>query len=164
MRLKEGRFQPLSANWSGHTNRLFVDSKGRLWATSTDSGLGLIEDPQSPNPQLRRYTRAQGLSIDEVWCVTEDRLGRIYAGTTKGVDRLDPGTGQIVHYTTADGACPWRYSQRTARPQWRPLVRICPWGIKTQTKRGSCGAAITRQNYRTSSRRSSVPTLRIRRN
>jgi ligand-binding sensor domain-containing protein len=103
LRLKEGRFQPLSANWSGHTNRLLVDSKGRVWATSTDSGLGLIEDPQSPDPQLRRYTRAQGLSIDEVWCVTEDRLGRIYAGTTKGVDRLDPGTGQIVHYTTADG-------------------------------------------------------------
>jgi signal transduction histidine kinase/ligand-binding sensor domain-containing protein len=103
LRMKEGRFQPLSAKWSGHINKLLVDSKGRLWATSTESGLGLIENPESRDPQLRRYTRAQGLSADEVWCVTEDRLGRIYAGTARGVDRLDPGTGQIVHYTTADG-------------------------------------------------------------
>ena len=103
LRLKEGRFQPISANWRGHINKLFVDSKGRLWITSTQSGLGLIVDPKSADPQLRRYTRVEGLSADEVWCVTEDRLGRIYAGTAKGVDRLDPGTGQIVHYSAADG-------------------------------------------------------------
>ena len=103
LRLKEGRFQPLSANWRGHINKLFVDSKGRLWITSTESGLGFIADPNSADPQLRRYTRAQGLSADEVWCVTEDRLGRIYAGTARGVDRLEPATGRIVHYSTADG-------------------------------------------------------------
>jgi signal transduction histidine kinase/ligand-binding sensor domain-containing protein len=103
LRLKNGRFQPISADWRGHINKLFVDSKGRLWATSTESSLGFIADPQSENPHLRRYTRAEGLSADEVWCVTEDRLGRIYAGTAKGVDRLDPGSGQVVHYATADG-------------------------------------------------------------
>ena len=92
LRLKEGRFQPLSANWRGHINKLFVDLKGRLWITSTESGLGLIADPKSADPQLRRYTRAQGLSADEVWCVTEDRLGRIYAGTARGVDRLEPAS------------------------------------------------------------------------
>jgi ligand-binding sensor domain-containing protein len=103
LRLIDGKFQRLSASWSGHVNKLFVDSKGRLWATSTESGLGLIDDPQSPDPQVRRFTRAHGLSADEVWSVTEDRLGRIYAGTSKGVDRVDPGTGAIMHYSTADG-------------------------------------------------------------
>jgi signal transduction histidine kinase len=103
LRLKEGRFQPLSADWRGNINKLFIDSKGRLWATSTQSGLGLVADPRSADSQLRRYTRAEGLSADEVWCVTEDRMGHIYAGTAKGVDRLDPGTGQVVHYSTADG-------------------------------------------------------------
>ena len=103
LRLREGRFQPLSADWRGHINKLFVDSKGRVWSTSTESGLGLIANPTSADPYLRRYTRAEGLSADEVWCVTEDRLGRVYAGTAKGVDRLDPGTGQVVHYSTADG-------------------------------------------------------------
>jgi signal transduction histidine kinase/streptogramin lyase len=106
LRMKNGRFQPLSASWSGHINMLFVDSKGRLWATSTESGLGLIADPQSSDPQLRRFTRREGLSADEVWCVTEDRLGRTYVCTAKGIDRLDPDTGQIVHYTSADGLAP----------------------------------------------------------
>lgn len=103
LRLRDGRFQPLPARSGGLINKLFIDSKGRLWVTSTESGLALITEPQSPNPQLHRYTRAQGLSSDEVWCVTEDALGRIYAGTAKGVDRLDTSTGRIVHYYTADG-------------------------------------------------------------
>jgi hypothetical protein len=102
-RLRDGRFQPISANWSGHVNKLFVDSKGRLWITSTESGLGLVADPTAADPQIRRYTRILGLSADEVWCVTEDRQGRIYAGTAKGVDRLDAVTGQVVHYSTGDG-------------------------------------------------------------
>lgn len=103
LRLNNGRFQPLATRWSGLINKLFIDSKGRLWATSTEAGLGLIPEPQSAKPELHRYTRAQGLSSDEVWSVTEDGLGRIYAGTAKGVDRLDATTGKIVHYSTADG-------------------------------------------------------------
>lgn len=103
LRIENGRFQPLSERWSGHINRIFVDSKGRVWATSTESGLALIEMPQSADPKMRRYTRAHGLAADEVWCVTEDRLGRIYAGTAKGVDRLDPGTDRVVHFSVADG-------------------------------------------------------------
>ena len=43
------------------------------------------------------------MSGEEVWCATEDGLGRIYAGTANGVDRLDPNTGQIVRYSTVDG-------------------------------------------------------------
>ena len=35
--------------------------------------------------------------------VTEDNYGRIYVGTGQGLDRLDPVTGRIKHYTTADG-------------------------------------------------------------
>ena len=102
-RLRNGRFEPLSGNVSGHIARLFIDSHGRLWIASTESGLGLIADPSAADPHVQRYTRAQGLSADEVWCVTEDRQGRIYAGTAHGVDRLNPVTGQIVHYSSADG-------------------------------------------------------------
>jgi signal transduction histidine kinase len=38
-----------------------------------------------------------------VLCITDDRQGRIYAGTGKGVDRLDPKTGHIRHFSTANG-------------------------------------------------------------
>jgi signal transduction histidine kinase/ligand-binding sensor domain-containing protein len=103
LRLVQGRFQPISASLRGHINQLFFDSQGRLWVTSTENGLSLIADPNSSDPQVRRYTRAQGLSSDEVWCITEDLLGRIYAGTAQGVDRLDLATGRITHYSSADG-------------------------------------------------------------
>ncbi|HTF38785.1 MAG TPA: ATP-binding protein, partial [Blastocatellia bacterium] len=35
--------------------------------------------------------------------VTEDQQGRMYIGTSQGVDRLDPTSGHIRHYTVADG-------------------------------------------------------------
>ena len=49
------------------------------------------------------YTTAEGLSSIGVSCVTEDEFGRIYVGTGRGLDRLDPETGQIENFTTADG-------------------------------------------------------------
>ena len=30
-------------------------------------------------------------------------MGRIYAGTARGLDRLDPATGNFKHYSTSDG-------------------------------------------------------------
>ncbi len=30
-------------------------------------------------------------------------MGRVYAGNARGVDRLDPATGRVQHYTTRDG-------------------------------------------------------------
>jgi hypothetical protein len=52
---------------------------------------------------LRIYKTSDGLSSDAIVCVTEDATGRIYAATVKGVDRLDPRTGYIKHFSVADG-------------------------------------------------------------
>ena len=35
--------------------------------------------------------------------MVEDTWGRIYVGTGRGIDRVDPASGQIRHYTSADG-------------------------------------------------------------
>jgi ligand-binding sensor domain-containing protein len=43
------------------------------------------------------------LSSNTVELITEDLGGDIYAGTGRGLDRLDPATGRVRHYTTADG-------------------------------------------------------------
>lgn len=48
-------------------------------------------------------TSEDGLSSDQVTCITEDDWGRIYLGTGRGIDRLDPETGRIKHYSSADG-------------------------------------------------------------
>ncbi len=46
---------------------------------------------------------ANGLASNTIQCLAEDELGRIYAGTGRGVDRLDPATGRIKHLSAADG-------------------------------------------------------------
>ncbi len=83
-------------------NDLFVDNGGRLWIAS-ENGLGLIDRPGSPHLGLRIYKASDGLSSDAIVCVTQDATGRIYAATVKGVDRLDPRTGYIKHFSVADG-------------------------------------------------------------
>lgn len=103
LRLRDGRFQPVARGLRGHIAQLFLDSQERLWIATTETGLGLIANPTATQPALRRYTRRDGLSSDEVWCVTEDSLGRIYTGTSHGVDRVDPASARVIHYTSAQG-------------------------------------------------------------
>lgn len=82
---------------------LHCDRAGRLWFAAGRGGLGRIDDPTVPRPAASVYGKAQGLSSESVNCVTEDRWGRIYAGTNLGVDRLEVATGRIRNFGIADG-------------------------------------------------------------
>jgi ligand-binding sensor domain-containing protein/two-component sensor histidine kinase len=88
---------------AGMIRALYRDHLGRLWIASGEGGLGRIDDPTADHPNLVRYTVKEGLSTDQITCITEDQWGRIYIGTGVGLDRLDPQTGHIKHYTIADG-------------------------------------------------------------
>jgi ligand-binding sensor domain-containing protein/signal transduction histidine kinase len=107
----------LLRHWKGHFTRysesdglpeglieaLHLDHAGRLWIASNHGGLARIDNPSETKPRFVKYTTANGLSDNSVLCLIEDRWGRIYACTGRGIDRLDPGTGHIKYYTTADG-------------------------------------------------------------
>jgi ligand-binding sensor domain-containing protein/signal transduction histidine kinase len=82
---------------------LHIDGSGRLWAASGSRGVAVLDDLSAEQPRFRYYTTAQGLSTNVVRCLTEDRQGRIYFGTARGVDRLDPATGRVTQLTTKDG-------------------------------------------------------------
>jgi signal transduction histidine kinase len=45
----------------------------------------------------------EGLTSNIIPTITEDHAGRIYVGTTRSVDRLNPVTGRVRQYTVADG-------------------------------------------------------------
>jgi two-component sensor histidine kinase len=94
---------------AGDVNDLYVDRSGRLWIASDEGGLGRIDDPGAPHPRIVTISTAQGLSGNEVQCITEDLSGRIYVTTGHGVDRLDPDGSGIRHYTTADGLSPGEF-------------------------------------------------------
>ncbi|HEX8568157.1 MAG TPA: two-component regulator propeller domain-containing protein [Pyrinomonadaceae bacterium] len=103
-RYSNGRFTTFTENLpDGLIGDLHVDKTGRLWLASGIGGLLRIDDTGAETPQFVRFTTDNGLSSNSVRTITEDRFGRIYAGTVRGVDRLSPDTNRIKHYTIADG-------------------------------------------------------------
>jgi signal transduction histidine kinase/ligand-binding sensor domain-containing protein len=88
---------------TGFIHDLFVDSRHRLWVATAGAGALRVEGLAADQPRFTSYTSANGLSSDRVLSVTEDRLGRIYLGTGRGIDRLDPATGRAYTLTIADG-------------------------------------------------------------
>lgn len=97
------RFLPGGGLPSGTIRALLVDHAGRLWVGTLRGGLLRTDDPGAEHPAWVSYTTANGLVSDGVVCLAEDRFGRIYAGTWRGVDCLDPSTGRVAHYDTSNG-------------------------------------------------------------
>ncbi len=106
VRYAAGRFMVLVGASDGPPRNivaLHVDRAGRLWAAAHAWGLLRVDDLQADRPRVRTYTTAEGLSSNTVVCVTEDDRGYIYVGHGVGIDRLDPTTGRVRHYSAADG-------------------------------------------------------------
>jgi ligand-binding sensor domain-containing protein/signal transduction histidine kinase len=80
-----------------------VDPQGRLWVATRGAGLYRSDDATAPRPSFTPYTVAQGLSSGTIWCLTDDGDGNLYAGTARGVDRLDLATGRLRHFSVDDG-------------------------------------------------------------
>jgi signal transduction histidine kinase/sugar lactone lactonase YvrE len=111
LRLRPGvssaeRFGPEHGLPDAPVTDLHVDARGRLWIATEGGGLGRLDAPSTPpgrRPRFVRLTTQEGISSNEVRCLTEDRWGRIFVGGHRGIDRLDPETGRIEHFTTLDG-------------------------------------------------------------
>jgi signal transduction histidine kinase len=102
-RRRDNRFEQINGPLTGTIQALYRDRANRLWIASAEAGLGRIDNPADERVNIRVYNRSRGLSSNEIWCVTEDLYGRIYAGTARGVDRIDPSTHRIIHYSSVDG-------------------------------------------------------------
>jgi ligand-binding sensor domain-containing protein/signal transduction histidine kinase len=81
---------------------LHADENG-LWIGSNSGGLGRIENTGDERPRVETYNTARGMASNSILCITIDLQGRIYAGTGKGLDRLEPKTGHIHHFSSANG-------------------------------------------------------------
>jgi ligand-binding sensor domain-containing protein/signal transduction histidine kinase len=105
LRYAGSRFQLLSGDDvpGGAITAIHRDRQGRLWIGSNRDGLTRVDDPAAERPHFARYTTREGLSSSNVRCITSDATDRIYVGTVRGVDRLDPRSGLVRRYTTDDG-------------------------------------------------------------
>ena len=105
-RFSNGRFTVFTTDDglpAGSVRDLYLDHAGRVWIASSREGLSRIDDPAAEHPRFINYKTDNGLASDNAWCITEDEGHRIYVGTSRGVDRIDPASGHIRHYTQADG-------------------------------------------------------------
>lgn len=105
-RYRNGRFTHIGIGGDNKTvlvTGLHVDPRGRLWVATRGAGLYRSDDPAAERPRFTAYTVAHGLSSGTVWCLTDDGGGHLYAGTARGVDRLEPESGKVKHFSVADG-------------------------------------------------------------
>ena len=105
-RLRADKFEEIHDVPEGTIKALLRDHAGRLWIATSQNGLGRIDQPSSTVVKVRRYGSNDGLSSDQIWCLAEDHSGIIYMGTARGVDRLNPASGELMHLTIADGLPP----------------------------------------------------------
>jgi signal transduction histidine kinase len=105
VRFQSGKFQHFRSPDapSQGVRALLVDRRGRLWIAARRRGLLRVDDTSAANPVFSAYTRASGLSSDLIGALAEDLAGRIYAAGESLIDRLDPDTGRLRTFTTADG-------------------------------------------------------------
>ncbi|MCR4590415.1 MAG: response regulator [Lachnospiraceae bacterium] len=81
---------------------LFVDSKGRMWTGTNESGLGCY-DPEERNYIF--FTKEDGLTADSIRSLAEDDEGCIYVGTVEGLSCIhnDGSISQVEDPVTVTG-------------------------------------------------------------
>jgi ligand-binding sensor domain-containing protein/signal transduction histidine kinase len=82
---------------------VFQDSRGDVWIGTRHAGVWRTRDPAAAKPTFARERIGEGLVSGAVWSIAEDRHGRMYFGTGRGVERLDPATGELLHVGSREG-------------------------------------------------------------
>lgn len=76
---------------------IFEDSKHRLWIGTLNGGVNLFD---RKTKTFTRYLHPQqkALRSGYISTITEDRRGNLWFGTSLGIDVLQKGSGDIVHF------------------------------------------------------------------
>lgn len=105
-RYRNGKFKFFNAEDDvsvGTTNAFLSDKTGRLWISTASRGIFRVDNPTAENPTFTNISTAEGMSSNQANCLVEDNFGYIYVGTGRGVNRIDPLTGNIKLFTQSDG-------------------------------------------------------------
>lgn len=81
---------------------LCTDRSGRLWVGSSKQGVHIL-NVNGDSLEWTSFTTDNGLASNNIRCLVEDHEGRMYAGTVRGIDRIDPSTGVVTHFSQAEG-------------------------------------------------------------
>ena len=116
-RTADGRFHTYRHDPSDRTSLLgdivrhiYQDRLGNLWV-GTDAGLNRLPADRvlappvtsTNNRGFTHFTEADGLPNNTVYGILEDRNGRLWLSTNRGLSRFDPSTQQFANFDLHDG-------------------------------------------------------------
>jgi len=76
------------------------DSRGNMWVGTFSGGLSLYDPVKR---QFQTFAEDQGLNNTTVWAIEEDKQGRIWVSTNKGISSFDQKFKVFTNYTTYNG-------------------------------------------------------------
>jgi len=82
------------------TMSVLKDRAGNIWVGTFSGGLSLF-DPKTG--QFNTFSEKNGLSNATVYAIVEDRQGRIWVSTNKGISSFEPRTKKFTNYTIYNG-------------------------------------------------------------
>lgn len=88
---------------------ILADSKNNLWVGSETSGVIRIERDSGGTRWLdiKHYNYDPGnihsIADNRIYALEEDEAGNIWVGTSNGLSKIQPTTGDIKNYTVTDG-------------------------------------------------------------
>jgi PAS domain S-box-containing protein len=104
IRYKNGVFSEVKEKLpKGFYSQILFDRQKRLWLASAQSGVTRFDNPQDLTNISARFTSENGLASNNARSLAEAANGDVYVGTARGVDRIANGSGEIRHYSIADG-------------------------------------------------------------
>jgi len=90
---------------------LYQDQNHRIWAGLRNKGVRLLG-----SNSYKTYSTSRGLPSKYIWTMTEDRKGRLLAGTLKGVAVFDPESDRWNSLFTAENGMLQHNDVRTILP------------------------------------------------
>lgn len=90
---------PVSTVTKAFTNYIYEAVDGLIWV-GTREGFYCFNEK---NKEVRRYTTANGLPNNVVYCILEDAYGRLWMSTNRGISCFNPETEKFRNFTEADG-------------------------------------------------------------
>jgi ligand-binding sensor domain-containing protein/signal transduction histidine kinase len=99
-------FTPAHGLPAGAVVTIYVDRSNRIWLASDRGGLVRVDNATAKQPTFVTYTTASGLASNDTQVIAEDEAGYLYVGGGNGLDRLDPASGRVKHFGSADGLSP----------------------------------------------------------
>ncbi|HLM60737.1 MAG TPA: two-component regulator propeller domain-containing protein, partial [Pyrinomonadaceae bacterium] len=106
LRFKDGKFRSMTDEKilsRNYVAQMLTDRQGRLWLATSSRGVFRIENPDADQLEVTNFSTAEGLSSNQARCLAEDKFGKIYVGTGRGLSQLDAATQRIKVFTQNHG-------------------------------------------------------------